>query len=201
MIDIINTSFSKNEISLHLLNGSHLNGLMKISTDSRIWESAPLPYFRPEVFKEQWFNKALKQMNEKKRIAFVIYHNNQAIGSTSYYAIDEENKKLKMGYTWLHPSHWGTNANALCKFLLLEHVFETLYFNRVEFSIDDQNYSSCKSLDKFGVNREGTIRNDMILPNGKLRNSVIYSVIAEEWPTIKRNIENLVQPKSFTEKG
>ena len=126
---------SKNNLNLSLLGSTHRVELTALAAEEKIWQHAPLPYFLPDVFQQEWFEKAVKQMCEGKRIAFTIYLDNKIIGSTSYYDIDHENKKMKIGYTWFHPSRWGTKVNALSKLILLEHAFENMVFNRVGFSM------------------------------------------------------------------
>jgi RimJ/RimL family protein N-acetyltransferase len=195
-MNITDKVFSKKEITLQVLNQDHFEPLAELAMDIRIWKHGPHSYSTPEEFKKHWLNKTLKQMSEQKRIAFVIYKNQHLIGSTSYYAIDVKNKKIKIGYTWLQASQWGSTANALSKLILLEHAFETMQLNRIEFSIDEKNTHSCQSLEKFGIHREGVLRNDMVLLNGETRDSVIYSIIPNEWQHIKKNLETFIEGKS-----
>lgn len=191
-------SLSKNNLTLHLLNESYTDALTLLAAEEKIWVYAPLPYFRSEVFRQEWLNKALKHMQEGRRIAFVILFENKIVGSTSYYDIDDENNKLKIGYTWLHPSQWGTTVNALSKLILLEHAFENMLVNKVAFSVDSINKPSCKALTKLGIQQEGVLRSDMILPNNRIRDSVIFSVICEEWPRVKEIINEQLSRKTIS---
>jgi RimJ/RimL family protein N-acetyltransferase len=192
-------SLSNNNLTLNLLNENDLDELTLLAAEEKIWQYAPLPYFQPDVFKKEWFDKALKQMQEGKRIAFVILLDNKLIGATSYYDIDVENNKLKIGYTWFHPSQWGTTVNARSKLILLAHAFENMLVNKVGFSIDLINKPSYMALMKLGIQQEGILRNDIVLPDKRIRDSVILGVIREEWPHVKEIIhERLSRKKDMT---
>jgi RimJ/RimL family protein N-acetyltransferase len=185
-------TLSKDNVTLIILNNEHENLLTTLAIEKKIWEHAPEQYYRPEIFKEKWFNKAIAQMEAEERISFVISCNNQIVGSTSYYEINLKHQKTNIGYTWFHPSVWGTKTNALSKLIMLEYVFEILKFNRVGFSVDSLNDRACLALEKIGVKREGILRNHLVLPNNRIRHSVMYSVINDEWAGVKKNIELLI---------
>lgn len=181
----------KHDAELHVLNIKHVDMLTDLALEEKIWEHAPNKYYQTNIFKEKWFDKAVKQMNENDRVCFVIFYKNEIIGSSSYYEIDFENKKTNIGYTWFHPSVWGTKINALSKLIMLEYAFETLNLNRVGFSVDSQNERSCRALKKLGIKQEGILRNHLVLPN-RTRDSVIFSVIDNEWPEVKKSLIDIV---------
>jgi len=178
------------DVILKPMDSSHINQLSELAAEKKIWEYAPKAFYQPEVFKEGWFDKAIKQLEDKTRIPFVVCVNNKIAGASSYYEIDTENKKLNIGYTWFHPSFWGSGINAISKFILMEYIFNQLDFNRVSFSVDSINYRSCGALKKLGITQEGTLRNDAILANGRVRHSTIFSVIRDEWPAIEKFFKN-----------
>lgn len=178
---------SKDDIVLTVLNKDHESPLTALAAEKGIWEYAPEQYYEPEIFRKKWFDKALRQMEAKERICFVISHKNKIIGSSSYYEIDNSHKKLNIGYTWFHPTIWGTKINALSKLIMLEYAFETLKVNRVGFCIDSLNERSARALIKLGIKPEGILRNHMVLPNKRIRHSQMFSVISDEWMEIKNN--------------
>lgn len=186
------TILAKNNVAFDLLNEQHLTQLAALAAEEKIWEYASEPYYFPAIFREKWFDKAIKQMDDKKRICFVISYKDQIIGSSSYYEIDIENKKMSIGYTWFHPSCWGTKINPISKLILLEHAFEVTKMNRIEFSVDSINERSCNALAKLRIKKEGLLRNHLILSNKRIRHSAIFSVICEEWPEIKKGIEQII---------
>jgi RimJ/RimL family protein N-acetyltransferase len=173
------------------LNKKHENVLTELAAEKTIWTYAPEPYYQPEIFKEKWLNKAITQMNVNERICFVISYDENVVGSSSYYEIDLPNKRATIGYTWFHPQVWGSKINTLSKLIMLEYAFETLQLNRVGFCVDSLNKRSCLALEKLGITREGILRNHMVLPD-RIRHSVIYSVISDEWAVVKKSLEKIL---------
>ncbi len=113
----------------------------------------------------------------------------RVVGSTTYTAIDRSHKRLEIGATWITPSHQRTAVNTETKYLQLRHCFETAGCNRVEFKTDARNARSRAALSRIGAVEEGTLRAHLVMPDGHLRSSVYFSVIASEWPLVKRRLE------------
>jgi RimJ/RimL family protein N-acetyltransferase len=103
--------------------------------------------------------------------------------------VDLANRRLEIGWTWYARAFQRTGVNTESKYLLLKHAFETLGAVRVEFKTDSLNARSRAALLRIGATEEGTLRNHMITWSGRLRHSVYYSVIAEEWPDVRRRLE------------
>jgi RimJ/RimL family protein N-acetyltransferase len=118
------------------------------------------------------------------------------VGSTCYLAIEPAHKRLEIGGTWITPSHKRSPVNTEAKLLQLTHCFEVLGCNRVEFKTDARNAESRAALARIGAVEEGTFRAHMVMPDGQLRSSVYFSVIASEWPEVKAR---LVQRSARTE--
>ncbi len=113
----------------------------------------------------------------------------RVIGSTSYLAIEPAHKRLEIGATWITPSHQRSPVNTEAKLLQLTHCFEVLGCNRVEFKTDERNARSRAALARIGAKEEGIFRAHMVMPDGHLRSSVYFSVIASEWPDVKKRLE------------
>ncbi len=192
MIFKISEPICKNNISLCVLSEENVDTLVAISRDARIWKFGTHDFSDETIFREKWIQKAFCEMENNKRICFVIFLDDKIIGSSSYYHIDTVNKNLSIGYTWFHPDYWGSSVNPLSKLIMLDYAFETLSMIRVEFCVDSINLPSQNSLAKFGIQREGVLRNHMILSNNRIRDSVIFSVIPQEWLMIKSNIERFI---------
>jgi RimJ/RimL family protein N-acetyltransferase len=112
----------------------------------------------------------------------------RVIGSTAFLAIDLAHRRLEIGATWITPSMQRSAANTEAKLLQLTHCFETLELNRVEFKTDERNDRSRAALARIGAKQEGIFRAHMVMPDGALRNSVWFSVIAPEWPAVKKHL-------------
>jgi RimJ/RimL family protein N-acetyltransferase len=113
----------------------------------------------------------------------------RVVGSTCYLAIEPAHKRLEIGGTWITPSHQRSAVNTEAKLLQLTHCFEVLGCNRVEFKTDERNEKSRNALVRIGAREEGRFRAHMLMPDGALRTSVWFSVIASEWPAVKRGLE------------
>jgi RimJ/RimL family protein N-acetyltransferase len=169
-------------------HNDHELELIKISRNKAIWGYMPKQYALSDNFKKLWLKTAIDQTNKKERVLLSVCFNEKIMGSTSFYNMCEKHKKVSIGYSWIHPRLWGKGINSTIKFLLLEYVFETLCYNRVEFSVDSLNVRSCAALLKIGARKEGLLRNHYILCDGRIRHSAISSVIKEEWDQIKLSI-------------
>lgn len=180
LFDDTTALLQKGPLILEEINQKHKSPLQQAAHESAIWKHNP-ELNNPEDFTQKWFKKALDQKAHKKRLPFVIFYEEKVIGSTSFYAIDEDNKRLSIGYTWFHPNYWGTGINKKVKVMMLDYVFNVLQFNRVSFHIDCKNSRSCKAVEKLGAKKEGVLRHHMIRPDGSLRDTVVYSIIAPEW--------------------
>jgi N-acetyltransferase len=113
----------------------------------------------------------------------------RVVGATSFLAIDPGNKRLEIGATWISPTHQRSPVNTEAKLLQLTHCFEVLGCNRVEFKTDERNEKSRSALARIGAKEEGRFRAHMVMPDGHLRTSVWFSVIAPEWPAVKQHLE------------
>ena len=119
----------------------------------------------------------------------VIEDTCQPAGTTSYLDIRPADRGLEIGYTWLGKQFQGTHVNPENKYLLLRHAFETLGASRVQLKTDSRNIQSQRAMLKLGARLEGTLRKHMVLPDGYLRDTVMLSIIDDEWPSVKSGLE------------
>jgi N-acetyltransferase len=140
---------------------------------------------------DPYIDNALKRSDGPHERAFAVFHKEQAryVGMTRYLSIEEAHKKLEIGSTWYEPSVWAGAVNPECKLLLMRHAFETLKFNRVEYKTDARNARSRAAIAKLGATQEGILRKHMIMADGHVRDSVYFSIINTEWPTVKAGLE------------
>lgn len=145
---------------------------------------------------ERWVGN---HINNPKTRAFAVEDRatGAVIGSTSYMDIDPANRCVEIGCTWYAPSHRGTHVNPESKLLLLGHAFEHLGCVRVTLKCDARNLHSQRAIAKLGALREGVLRRHRIQPNGYVRDTVYFSVIAEEWPSVKETLlRRITDPES-----
>lgn len=141
---------------------------------------------------EAWLAKLIAN---PKNVCFAIRRLNpdgtagDIVGSSSYMDIDPPNACVEIGATWYTPAARGTSINPACKLLLLRHAFETLGCVRVTLKCDGRNLHSQRAIAKLGATREGTLRKHRIQQNGFVRETVMFSVIRDEWPTVLAGLE------------
>lgn len=132
-------------------------------------------------------------------LPFAVIHkaSGRAIGCTEFYGIDEKNRKLEIGGSWIKPAHQGSPANSEMKYLLLQHVFENLKYVRVQFTANALNTQSREGVEGIGGKLEGILPNAMILPDGKLRDDAYYSIIFQDWPETKILLIKRIKQKAI----
>lgn len=135
----------------------------------------------------------LKLQREESMLPFAVISNQtqKAVGMTTYLNIDREHQRVEIGGTWYRKSVQRTGLNTECKVLLLSHAFEFMDCIAVEFRTHALNYQSRQGIERLGAKLDGVLRNHMKMPNGTLRDTYVYSIIASEWPTIKTHLEFL----------
>ena len=112
----------------------------------------------------------------------------KAVGMTTYMNIDAPQRRVEIGSTWYRRSVQRTEINSQCKLMLLAHAFETLDCIAVEFRTHFFNHQSRKGIERLGAKLDGILRNHMVMPNGTMRDTCVYSIIAPEWPTVKAHL-------------
>lgn len=161
--------------------------LVAAASDGELWK---LPYTvipSAETI-DRYVSVALRGLSEGTVIPFVtvIGASGLVIGSTRFWKVDRENRTLEIGHAWLCASWQRTAANTEAKFLMLQHAFEVVGCVRVQFTTDILNERSQRAILRLGAVEEGVIRNERILPDGRKRTSVRYSIIDDEWPSVRR---------------
>ena len=183
-------------VDLIPLEKAHFAALENLSKDKRIWEFYVMDGTNSETFLAT-LNAALIEKEKGTQFPFVIFHKptQKIIGATRFLDIQSQHKKLEIGWTWLHPDYWATAINFECKLLLLTFCFENLQAVRVQLKTDETNLRSRKAIQKIGGQFEGILRNDMLRDNGTNRNSAYYSILDDEWKSVKPNLTQLYQNK------
>ncbi|PDY74958.1 GNAT family N-acetyltransferase [Bacillus cereus] len=139
---------------------------------------------------EQYVQVALKGFEEGTDLPFVVVDQktNEIVGSTRLYSISNDNKTVELGQTWYHPSVHRTSINTECKYMLLQYAFEELQMLRVQIKTDLRNEKAQRAIERLGAVKEGVLRNERKLPHDYIRDAVVYSIIASEWPVIKEQL-------------
>ena len=170
-------------IALVPLSIEHVDDFLKHSSDPTLWtwwlRKPPIDAatMRSDV------EFALIQQKSGLRIPFSIFHlgRKEHIGSTSLWQVDTTHRSLEIGFTWLGAAFHGTGINQECKSLLLAYSFLELGMNRVSLQTDELNQRSRRAIEKLGAKLDGVLREDKVAWNGRVRSSVIYSILRSEW--------------------
>jgi N-acetyltransferase len=151
------------------------------------WFLRPL-HTREDVEKRIEYGLEAEKKGEAYAFAVQTKLDGRIVGSTSYFQIAPEHKRLEIGSTWYTPDVQGTKVNPECKYLLLKHAFEDWGAVRVQFTTDSNNLHSQRAILKLGAKPEGKLRSDRIRPDGTLRDSMVYSILVSEWPEVKTKL-------------
>jgi RimJ/RimL family protein N-acetyltransferase len=182
------------KVRLEPLQLAHAADLFEAGADDpRVWRYlAAWPHSIEEMQGVIAGALELKHAGRELPFAVVETARGRAIGSTRYEEILPRHRSLEIGWTWYGVPWQGTACNAQCKFMLLRHAFESLGAVRVQLKADTRNERSRRAIERIGAVFEGVLRKHRILPDGYVRDSACYSVIAEEWPAVKARIKRLM---------
>ena len=174
---------------LEPLTEKHFAELLPIAMKREIWEFTAADVKDENDFRK-YFNQALAERQSGISYPFAIYDKQAGryAGCTRYGNITMPHKRLEIGWTWYDPSLQRSGINKASKFLLLTFGFETLDLNRIELKTSLLNLKSQGAMLKIGAVKEGILRRHMIAENGSIRDTVYFSFIKEDWPSIKATI-------------
>ncbi len=175
-------------VRLEPLRSNHVDGLTLAA--SRIDWSLMLNPLRSRNDVENRINNGLRseEMDEEYTFTVIAKKDEQIIGSTAYLSVVTKHRRTEIGSTWYLPEVRGTIVNPECKYLLLKHAFEDWEAVRVQLGTDSRNLRSQRAILKLGAKFEGRLRNYGILPDGSLRDSLLYSITREEWPEVRSGL-------------
>lgn len=181
-------------VKLVPLENAHFNELIAISRNKQIWEFLTVDGSDENTITTELKSALLKRMDGTEYPFTIIdKETGKIIGSTRYIDLHPQYRKLEIGWTWNDPDYWGKGHNTECKLLLLTYAFERLKCIRVQLKTSDKNIRSQTAIKKIGGKLEGTLRNERILYNSTKRNSVMFSIIDEEWSQVKENLLSLTK--------
>jgi N-acetyltransferase len=183
-------SLTGNHISLEPLRLPHAAGLLEAGRSPEIWNWMPARPVTPDAM-QAWISQALTAESQGREYPFVVLdrRDGRVIGSTRYLSVEEDDRTVEIGWTWYSPDTWGGIVNPEAKYLLMRHAFEDWRAIRVALKTDVKNLHSQAAIRKLGARYEGTLRNQRIRPDGSYRDTVMFSIIESEWPTVKAKLE------------
>lgn len=178
-------------VRLEPLNESHIPGLTEVGRGHAFWDYMLYGRMDTEQDMRNWVLDIMGRGARGTDLPFAVIHlqSGRVAGATRYLNVMPNDRGLEVGGTWYGLEFQRTIVNTECKYLLLTHAFEVLKCIRVQIKTDLLNVRSQQAIERLGAKKEGVLRNHMILPSGRVRDSVFYSIIDSEWPAVKSLLE------------
>jgi RimJ/RimL family protein N-acetyltransferase len=189
MLHIEPVTLSTDRLILRPLSLSDVPALGEAASDGALWEKKTTTVPRPEGL-EAYVQKALELQAAGLALPFatVVNDGDRIVGSTRYMNIDAANRRVEIGTTWIAKSWQRTFVNTHAKFLMLRHAFEVLGCNAVEIRTHSRNDQSRAAIERLGAKLDGILRQHMIMPDGHIRDTAVYSIVRDEWPAMKDSL-------------
>ena len=188
-------------VTLEPLDIRHAEDLWRAGQDPEIWRCMPRPMFRDLDNVKEWIVETQRVATGGEEIPFAILHcqSGEAVGSTRYLDIQRANHSLEIGWTWLGKAVQRTAVNTECKYLLLRQAFESWRAVRVQLKTDARNLVSQTAIARLGAVREGVLRKQRKMWDGHIRDTVYFSILDTEWPSVKARLERLLNGATGSE--
>jgi RimJ/RimL family protein N-acetyltransferase len=176
-------------VQLEPLAAGHVDALVEAASDGELWKLWYTSVPSPQAM-HSWLETALS-MRAQGDLAFALrdMRDGSIVGSTRYFRVDPVSRRLEIGHTWHARRAQRTGINTEAKLLLLGHAFDALDCIAVEFRTHWMNQQSRDAIARLGAKQDGVLRNHQRMADGTLRDTVVFSVIESEWPTVKRHLQ------------
>lgn len=183
------TILENTRVKLLPLTLNNYQHLIKIGKEPKLVQYSPTKVDTQKDLKAYVQTALVKQRNNTA-LPFIVFDKtvNTYAGTSRYMNINQHNSVLEIGSTWIGRSFQGTGLNTNMKFLMLQHAFEIMNFEKVEFRVDERNIASRKAVEKIGGTFEGLLRKNVMLLDGFRRNTCCYGILKDEWQDIKQSI-------------
>ena len=188
--ELMQPTLTGTSVELRPLQQEHAQALLDAAAHGQLWNMTLTVVPGPDTI-DGYIATALAGRAAGTVMPFVIVlrESGVIVGSTRFWKIDRANRKLEIGHTWLSESAQRSAVNTEAKYLLLSHAFDAMQCVRVQFTTDELNDKSRAAILRIGAKQEGVVRHERIMPDGRKRNSVRFSIIDDEWPRVKALLE------------
>lgn len=177
-------------VHLEPVSTQHAAGLAAAINDGELWKIPVTVVPHPNDL-DKFFDAAETAFLQQRELAFATIDmaTGTIVGSTRFRCIESAHKRLEIGFTFIAQSWQRSYINTEAKYLMLKHAFEVWGCHRVELLTDVLNEKSRAAITRIGAKQEGVVRNHMVMRDGRIRDSVLFSIIAQEWPAVKAALE------------
>jgi RimJ/RimL family protein N-acetyltransferase len=176
-------------VRLRLMREEDAAALVRAASDGELWNLV-VTVVPSDATVAAYMKPALDGFRAGTVIPFVIENiaTGAPIGATRFWKLDRANRTVEIGHTWISASYQRTAVNTEMKLLMLTYAFETLNCVRVQFQTDELNVKSRAAIARLGAKEEGILRNERLMPDGRIRNTVMFSILDSEWPDVKSRL-------------
>jgi len=190
MLAVSPITLADGRVRLEPLGLQHVEGLKRAAADGELWTIRVTSVPDPDDTRG-YIERALQAFAEGHRLAFAVLdsRSGEVIGSSSYHDIVPAVERLEIGYTWYAKSRQRTHINASAKLLLMTHAFETLGAKLVGWRTDNFNFASQRAIERLGARKDGVLRHHAVRRDGTIRDTVMYSMTAGEWPEARAELQ------------
>ncbi|MDE1999701.1 MAG: GNAT family N-acetyltransferase [Burkholderiales bacterium] len=187
-------ALSGDRVRLEPLSAAHLPALAEAIQDGELWKIpvtfVPHPSDLPKFYAD---SEAAFDAGKELAFATVDQSAGQVVGSTRFRCIEAAHRRVEIGFTFLAASWQRTHINTEAKYLMLQHAFQVWGCNRVELLTDERNAKSRSAIARIGAREEGILRHHMVMRDGFIRNSVVYSITSADWPRVQAKLASRLQ--------
>ena len=190
MLNVQPVTLTDGRIRLEPMSLAHVDALKAAAADGELWNIRVTSVPDPDDTRG-YVERALAMREQGNRLPFVVVdleNHERIIGSTSYHDIVPAIDRLEIGWTWYAKSTQRSHVNTCAKLLLLVHAFETLDAKLVGWRTDNYNFASQKAIERLGARKDGVLRHHAVRRDGTVRDTVMYSLTAGEWPEVKAHL-------------
>lgn len=189
MQPVRSVTLESERLLLEPLSHAHLDGLLAAAADGELWKLRITSVPEPQDT-AAYIDTALKQHEQGSRLAYAVIDkaSGKVLGSSSYHDIVPAVERLEIGYTWYAKSVQRSHVNTTAKLMLMTHAFETLGAKLVGWRTDNFNFASQRAIERLGAKRDGVLRHHALRRDGTVRDTVMYSLAAGEWPEVKAQL-------------
>jgi N-acetyltransferase len=190
MITLVPVTLEGHGVRLEPMSPEHADGIAAAVADGRLWELWYTAVPHPSAVRD-YIAAALEGLRDGHMLPWVVRDvaSGDVVGSTRYHDIAAAIDRVEIGYTWYSASRQRTHVNSACKLLLMTHAFDTIGCQVVALRTDRFNFRSQQAIERLGARKDGVIRHHSMRKDGSARDTVMYSVLAYEWPEVRRNLE------------
>jgi RimJ/RimL family protein N-acetyltransferase len=179
-------------VTLRPIERSDRDDLLRAAADGELWSMRVTSVPSPKTV-DDWIDRAIAGRDAGTMLPYVTIVGDAIVGSTRFWKLDRQNRTVEIGHTWIAQNWQRSFVNSEAKLLMLTYAFDGLGMNRVQFMTLAQNERSRVAILRLGAVEEGLLRKERVMPDGHVRDSLVFSITDDDWPTVRAKLEAALQ--------